>query len=228
MKLFDVYPLFDIDIVSGRGCRVTDSEGQEYLDLYGGHAVVSVGHSHPTVVKAIKQQAEKLIFYSNSVINDLQAQLAERLGKVCGYDDYQLFLVNSGAEANENALKLASFHTGRKRVVAFRKAFHGRTSAAVEATDNPKIVSPINDNGNVTFLPLNDIDAVCSELRKGDVAAVIVEGVQGVGGIRIPSPDFLRVVRGECASSLISTPASGPTSSPWPKASPPDFRWEEC
>lgn len=198
MKLFDVYPLFDIDIVSGRGCRVTDSEGQEYLDLYGGHAVVSVGHSHPTVVKAIKQQAEKLIFYSNSVINDLQAQLAERLGKVCGYDDYQLFLVNSGAEANENALKLASFHTGRKRVVAFRKAFHGRTSAAVEATDNPKIVSPINDNGNVTFLPLNDIDAVCSELRKGDVAAVIVEGVQGVGGIRIPSPDFLRVVREEC------------------------------
>ena len=198
MKLFDVYPLFDIDIVSGRGCRVTDSEGQEYLDLYGGHAVVSVGHSHPTVVKAIKQQAEKLIFYSNSVINDLQAQLAERLGKVCGYDDYQLFLVNSGGEANENALKLASFHTGRKRVVAFRKAFHGRTSAAVEATDNPKIVSPINDNGNVTFLPLNDIDAVCSELRKGDVAAVIVEGVQGVGGIRIPSPDFLRVVREEC------------------------------
>ena len=198
MKLFDVYPLFDIDIVSGRGCRDTDSEGQEYLDLYGGHAVVSVGHSHPTVVKAIKQQAEKLIFYSNSVINDLQAQLAERLGKVCGYDDYQLFLVNSGAEANENALKLASFHTGRKRVVAFRKAFHGRTSAAVEATDNPKIVSPINDNGNVTFLPLNDIDAVCSELRKGDVAAVIVEGVQGVGGIRIPSPDFLRVVREEC------------------------------
>ena len=145
--------------------------------------MVSVGHSHPTVVKAIKQQAEKLIFYSNSVINDLQAQLAERLGKVCGYDDYQLFLVNSGAEANENALKLASFHTGRKRVVAFRKAFHGRTSAAVEATDNPKIVSPINDNGNVTFLPLNDIDAVCSELRKGD---------------RIPSPDFLRVVREEC------------------------------
>ncbi len=198
MKLFDVYPLFNIDIVSGRGCKVYDSEGQEYLDLYGGHAVVSVGHSHPTVVKAIKSQAEKLIFYSNSVINDLQAKFAERLGKACGYDDYQLFLVNSGAEANENALKLASFHTGRKRVVAFNKAFHGRTSAAVEATDNPKIVSPLNDNGNVTFLPLNDIDAVCAELRKGDVAAVIVEGVQGVGGIRIPSADFLRVVREEC------------------------------
>lgn len=198
MKLFDVYPLFNIDIVSGRGCKVYDSEGQEYLDLYGGHAVVSVGHSHPTVVKAIKSQAEKLIFYSNSVINDLQAKFAERLGKACGYDDYQLFLVNSGAEANENALKLASFHTGRKRIVAFSKAFHGRTSAAVEATDNPKIVSPLNDNGNVTFLPLNDIDAVCAELRKGDVVAVIVEGVQGVGGIRIPSADFLRVVREEC------------------------------
>jgi len=198
MKLFDVYPLFNIDIVSGRGCHVYDSEGREYLDLYGGHAVVSVGHSHPTVVKAIKDQAEKLIFYSNSVINDLQAKFAERLGKACGYDDYQLFLVNSGAEANENALKLASFHTGRKRVIAFNKAFHGRTSAAVEATDNPKIVSPLNDNGNVTFLPLNDIDAARAELRKGDAAAVIVEGVQGVGGIRIPSADFLKVLREEC------------------------------
>lgn len=201
MKLFDVYPLFDIDIVKGRGCRVYDAEGQEYLDLYGGHAVVSVGHSHPTVVKAIKEQAEKLIFYSNSVVNDLQARFAERLGKVCGYDDYSLFLVNSGAEANENAIKLASFHTGRKRIIAFKKAFHGRTSAAVEATDNPKICAPVNANGNVTFLPLNDADALCAELRKGDVAAVIVEGVQGVGGIRIPSPDFLRVMREECDST---------------------------
>lgn len=198
MKLFDVYPLFNIDIVSGRGCHVYDSEGREYLDLYGGHAVVSVGHSHPTVVNAIKSQAEKLIFYSNSVVNDLQAKFAERLGKACGYDDYQLFLVNSGAEANENALKLASFHTGRKRVIAFNKAFHGRTSAAVEATDNPKIVSPLNDNGNVTFLPLNDIDAARTELRKGDTAAVIVEGVQGVGGIRIPTADFLKALREEC------------------------------
>lgn len=201
MKLFDVYPLFDIDIVKGRGCRVYDAEGQEYLDLYGGHAVVSVGHSHPTVVKAIKEQAEKLIFYSNSVVNDLQARFAERLGKVCGYDDYSLFLVNSGAEANENAIKLASFHTGRKRIIAFKKAFHGRTSAAVEATDNPKICAPVNANGNVTFLPLNDADALCSELRKGDVAAVIVEGVQGVGGIRIPTADFLRVMREECDST---------------------------
>ncbi len=198
MKLFDVYPLFNIDIVEGRGCRVYDSEGQEYLDLYGGHAVVSVGHSHPTVVKAIKEQAEKLIFYSNSVINDLQVKFAERLGKVCGYDDYQLFLINSGAEANENAIKLASFHTGRKRIIAFKKAFHGRTSAAVEATDNPKINAPVNANGNVTFLPLNDIDAACREIHKGDVAAVIVEGVQGVGGIRIPTADFLRVLREEC------------------------------
>lgn len=201
MKLFDVYPLFDIDIVKGRGCRVYDAEGQEYLDLYGGHAVVSVGHSHPTVVKAIKEQAEKLIFYSNSVVNDLQARFAERLGKVCGYDDYSLFLVNSGAEANENAIKLASFHTGRKRIIAFKKAFHGRTSAAVEATDNPKICAPVNANGNVTFLPLNDADALCAELRKGDVAAVIVEGVQGVGGIRIPTADFLRVMREECDST---------------------------
>ncbi len=198
MKLFDVYPLFDIDIVRGRGCRVYDANGQEYLDLYGGHAVVSVGHSHPTVVNAIKEQAEKLIFYSNSVINDLQSKFAERLGKVCGYDDYCLFLINSGAEANENAIKLASFHTGRKRIVAFRKAFHGRTSATVEATDNPKITAPVNANGNVTFLPLNDIEAVRAELAKGDVAAVIIEGVQGVGGIRIPEAQFLRALREQC------------------------------
>lgn len=198
MNLFDVYPLYDIAIERGKGCRVYDDKGTEYLDLYGGHAVVSVGHCHPLVVAAIKEQASKLMFYSNSVVNPLQQKLAERLGKVCGYPDYQLFLINSGAEANENAIKLASFHTGRKRVVAFDKAFHGRTSMAVEATDNPKIVAPVNDNGHVTFLPLNDIDAVCRELEKGDVAAVIVEGVQGVGGIHIPSSDFLRVVREQC------------------------------
>lgn len=198
MNLFDVYPLFDIEIVKGRGCHVYDNKGTEYLDLYGGHAVVSVGHCHPVVVKAIEKQASQLMFYSNSVINPLQEQLAEKLGRVSGYDDYSLFLVNSGAEANENALKLASFHTGRKRVVAFRRAFHGRTSAAVEVTDNPKIVSPLNANNNVTFLPLNDIDAACAELSKGDVAAVIIEGVQGVGGIRIPDADFLRVLREEC------------------------------
>lgn len=198
MNLFDVYPLFDIEIDRGKGCHVYDNHGTEYLDLYGGHAVISVGHSHPKVIKAINEQASKLMFYSNSVINPLQQKLAEKLGKVSGYDDYQLFLVNSGAEANENALKLASFHTGKSRVIAYGKAFHGRTSAAVEVTDNPKIVSPINDNGHVTFLPLNDIDATINELKKGDVCAVIIEGIQGVGGIRIPSDDFLRVLRQEC------------------------------
>lgn len=198
MKLFDVYPLFDIEIVSGKGCHVYDNNATEYLDLYGGHAVISVGHSHPVVVKAIDEQASRLMFYSNSVINPLQKRLAEKLGKVSGYDDYQLFLVNSGAEANENALKLASFHTGKSRVIAFGKSFHGRTSAAVEVTDNPKIVSPINDNGHVTFLSLGDIEAVAHELSKGDVCAVIIEGIQGVGGIRIPSDDFLRLLREEC------------------------------
>lgn len=195
MKLFDVYPLFDIDIVKGRGCNIFDAEGREYLDLYGGHAVISVGHSHPAYVKAICDQAHNLCFYSNSVINSLQKKLAERLGRISGYDDYALFLINSGAEANENALKLASFHTGRRRVIAFDKAFHGRTSAAVEATDNPKIVAPINSNSNVTFLTFNSLDRVEAELAKGDVAAVIVEGIQGVGGIRIASDEFLRGLR---------------------------------
>ncbi len=195
MKLFDVYPLFDIEIVKGRGCRTYDADGQEYLDLYGGHAVISVGHSHPHYVKALADQASDLVFYSNSVINSLQQRLADKLGKASGYDDYQLFLVNSGAEANENALKLASFHTGRRRVIAFGKAFHGRTSAAVEATDNPKIIAPVNANGNVTFCPLDDIDAVKAELAKGDVAAVIIEGIQGVGGVRVPADDFMRQLR---------------------------------
>lgn len=195
MKLFDVYPLFDIDIVRGRGCAIFDSNGQEYLDLYGGHAVISVGHSHPYYVDALCRQAGELCFYSNSVINSLQKKLADKLGKACGYDDYQLFLINSGAEANENALKLASFHTGRSRVIAFGKAFHGRTSAAVEATDNPKIVAPINANNHVTFLPFNELEAVEAELSKGDVAAVIVEGIQGVGGVRIASDEFLQGLR---------------------------------
>lgn len=195
MKLFDVYPLFDIEIVKGRGCKTSDAAGQEYLDLYGGHAVISVGHSHPHYIKALADQAQNLVFYSNSVINSLQQRLADKLGKASGYDDYQLFLINSGAEANENALKLASFHTGKRRVIAYSKAFHGRTSAAVEATDNPKIVSPINDNGHVTFLPLGDIEATRRELAKGDVAAVIVEGIQGVGGVRIPADDFMRELR---------------------------------
>lgn len=198
MKLFDVYPLFDIEIVKGKGCYTYDAEGNEYLDLYGGHAVISVGHSHPHYLKALNEQASKLVFYSNSVVNGLQQRLAEKLGKVSGYDDYQLFLINSGAEANENALKLASFYTGKSRVLAFGKAFHGRTSLAVEATDNPKIVAPINANNHVTFLPLNDLEAVKAEVEKNDVCAVIIEGIQGVGGIRIPTPEFLNGVRDLC------------------------------
>lgn len=198
MKLFDVYPLFDIEIVRGNGCYTYDSAGTEYLDLYGGHAVISVGHSHPHYVHAIKEQAAKLVFYSNSVVNSLQQRLADKLGRISGYDDYQLFLINSGAEANENALKLASFHTARRRIISFAKSFHGRTSLAVEVTDNPRIVSPVNNNGNVTFLPLGDIYAVRAELGKGDVSAVIIEGIQGVGGIQVPSNEFLQQLREEC------------------------------
>lgn len=198
MKLYDVYPLFDIEIEKGEGCYTYDTEGTKYLDLYGGHAVISVGHSHPHYLKALNEQASKLVFYSNSVINSLQQKLADKLGKISGYDDYQLFLINSGAEANENALKLASFYNGKKRVIAFDKAFHGRTSLAVEATDNPKIVAPINANGHITFVPLNDIEAVKAELAKGDVSAVIIEGIQGVGGIRIPDADFMKALREEC------------------------------
>ena len=198
MNLYPVYPLFDIDIVKGRGCRVWDNAGREYLDLYGGHAVISIGHCHPHYVEAISRQAERLGFYSNSVVNDLQTRLAERLGPACGYDDYRLFLVNSGAEANENALKLASFHTGRRRILAARQAFHGRTSLAVEATDNPRIAAPVNQGGHVTFLPLNDLSAFEAELAKGDVAAVIVEAIQGVGGIRLATPDFMQGLRRAC------------------------------
>lgn len=201
MQLYPVYPLFDINIVKGKGCHVWDSEGQEYLDLYGGHAVISIGHCHPHYVEKLTQQLNTLGFYSNSVINRLQEQLAERLGKACGYDNYQLFLVNSGAEANENALKLASFHTGRKRILAASKAFHGRTSLAVEATDNPKLVAPVNANGHVQFLPLNDLEAFQSELAKGDVAAVIVECIQGVGGIRLATSEFMQGLRKACSEN---------------------------
>lgn len=201
MQLYPVYPLFDINIVKGEGCHVWDSEGQEYLDLYGGHAVISIGHCHPHYVEKLTQQLNTLGFYSNSVINHLQEQLAERLGKACGYDNYQLFLVNSGAEANENALKLASFHTGRKRILAASKAFHGRTSLAVEVTDNPKIVAPVNANGHVQFLPLNDLEAFQSELAKGDVAAVIVECIQGVGGIRLATSEFMQGLRKACSEN---------------------------
>lgn len=198
MKLFDVYPLFDVNIVKGKGCHVWDDKGQKYLDLYGGHAVISIGHAHPHYVEAISRQVATLGFYSNSVINKLQQEVADRMGALCGYDDYQLFLINSGAEANENALKLASFHNGRTRVVSFSKAFHGRTSLAVEVTDNPKILAPINDNGHVVYLPLNDMEAMKAELAKGDVCAVIIEGIQGVGGIQLPTTEFMKAIREEC------------------------------
>ena len=198
MELFDVYPLFDIAIDHGKGCHVWDEEGQEYLDLYGGHAVISVGHAHPHYVEAISNQVAKLGFYSNSVQNPLQKEFAKRLGKACGYEDYQLFLINSGAEANENALKLSSFYNGRTRVLSLEKAFHGRTSLAVEVTNNPKIIAPINANGHVTYLPINDLPAWEAELSKGDVCAVILECIQGVGGIRMVSKEFLQGIRALC------------------------------
>jgi len=198
MKLFDVYPLFDVNIVKGKGCKVWDENGQEYLDLYGGHAVISIGHSHPHYIEKVTEQLNKIGFYSNSVINKLQVELAERLGKICGYDDYQLFLINSGAEANENALKLASFKTGNTRVLSCEKAFHGRTSLAVEVTNNPKIIAPINDNGHVTYLPLNDLPVWEAELQKGGVAAVILECIQGVGGIKMATPEFAQGLAAAC------------------------------
>ena len=198
MNLFDVYPLFNIEIVKGQGCHVWDAEGTKYLDLYGGHAVISVGHSHPSYVKAITEQVQNLGFYSNSVINSLQQKLADKLGKACDYDDYALFLVNSGAEANENAMKLASFHNGKKRIVSFRQSFHGRTSAAVRVTDNPKLIAPVNEMLPVTYVKLNDADAVEAELKKGDVSSVIIEAIQGVGGIQMSDDKFLQDLRDLC------------------------------
>ena len=198
MNLYDVYPLMNVTIDRGQGCKVWDDKGQEYLDLYGGHAVISIGHCHPHYVEMMTNQLNKLGFYSNSVINPLQQQLAERLGKACGYEDYQLFLVNSGAESNENALKLASFYNGRTRVLSAEKAFHGRTSLAVEATANPKIIAPINANGHVTYLPLNDIEPWRKEIEKDDVCAVIIECIQGVGGIRMVTADFLKELAAIC------------------------------
>ena len=201
MDLYNVYPLFDVNIVKGEGCKVWDDKGTEYLDLYGGHAVISIGHAHPHYVQSISSQVQKLGFYSNSVINTLQSAVAEKLGRLSGYEDYSAFFVNSGAEANENALKLASFTNGRTRVISFKKSFHGRTSLAVEVTDNAKIIAPINSNNHTTYLPLNDIEAVRAELAKGDVAAVIIEGIQGIGGIVVPQPEFLQQLQQECAAT---------------------------
>ena len=198
MKLFDVYPLYDVNIVRGRDTRVWDEKGQEYMDLYGGHAVISIGHAHPHYVQALSQQAARLGFYSNSVINELQRRLAEKISEISGLEDYAFFMCNSGAEANENAIKLASFATGRDRVVAFEHAFHGRTSEAVAVTDNPKIVAPANDTQKRTFVPLNDLQAVRAALQGGDVCAVIVEGIQGVGGLGMPTAEFMQALEREC------------------------------
>lgn len=198
MNLFDVYSLFDVVPERAEGCRVWDKNGTEYLDLYGGHAVISIGHSHPHYIEAITEQLHKIAFYSNSVINPLQEELAAKLGEFCGYPDYSLFLDNSGAESNENAMKLASFHTGKDRIVAFRHSFHGRTSGAVAVTDNPAIVSPFNASHKVTFCDLEDVAAVEQALRGGDVAGVIIEGIQGCGGINIPSDGFMKELERLC------------------------------
>lgn len=190
MKLFDVYPLYDVTPVSAQGSVVTDNKGQDYLDLYGGHAVISIGHSHPTYVAKLKDQLDRIGFYSNAIQNPIQEELARKLGQLSGCGDYNLFLCNSGAEANENALKLASFQTGRSRVIAFNNAFHGRTSAAVAVTDNEKINAPINKQQKVTFLHFEDLDGLTTEISKGDVCAVILETIQGVGGLDMPSQEF--------------------------------------
>ena len=191
MKLFDVYSLYDIALVKAEGCHVWDLQGKKYLDLYGGHAVISIGHSHPHYVSLITEQLGKIGFYSNSIYNPLQQELADKLGNLSGYADYQLFLCNSGAEANENAIKLASFTTGRKKIISYKKGFHGRTSAAVAITDNPKIIAPVNETENAVILPFNDLNATETQLKTGKVAAVIIEGIQGVGGINIPDEQFI-------------------------------------
>ena len=198
MNLFDVYPLWDIEPVKGLDTTLWDKNGEVYTDLYGGHAVISVGHCHPYYVQMLSEQLGKLGFYSNAVQNSLQKELATKLGRVSGYDDYALFLCNSGAEANENALKVASFHTGKAKVLAFRKAFHGRTSGALAATDNPKIQAPFNATQNIVFAPLNDLEAVDTELSRGGFAAVIIEGIQGVAGIYEPTDEFINGLRTLC------------------------------
>lgn len=198
MHLFDVYTLFDIEPVEGKGSYVYTEDGTEYLDLYGGHAVISIGHSHPKYVDAIKNQVSRLSFYSNSVKNTLQQELAKKIGELSGYQDYAVFFCNSGAEANENAMKLASFITGRKKILAFEKAFHGRTSGAVAATDNLKIQSPFNKTDNIEFVAINDEKAIKEKLSSQEFAAVIIEGIQGVAGIHLPSDEFLKILRKEC------------------------------
>ncbi|NEM98754.1 aspartate aminotransferase family protein [Pontibacter burrus] len=200
MNLFDVYPVFDINPIRGQGCYIWDDKGTRYLDLYGGHAVISIGHSHPHYVKRIARQLYDIGFYSNSVQMPMQEELAAKLGELSGYPDYSLFLCNSGAEANENAIKLASFQTGRKKIIAFKGAFHGRTSAAVAATDNPSIIAPVNETDNVVFLPLNNLDSFAQALNEygSELAAVIVEGIQGVGGVHMPEPTFLKAVEAGC------------------------------
>lgn len=199
MKPFDVYPLYDIKPVRAEGSYLYDEKGQKYTDLYGGHAVISVGHSHPHYIRRISEQLNNIAFYSNSVLNDLQTELAEKLGKISGYADYSLFLCNSGAEANENAIKLASFHNKRKKIIAFERSFHGRTEAAVSITDNPAIISPANQRENVVFLPLNDLEALEKEIRKGDICAVVVEGIQGWSGIYEPTVEFLQTAQKLCS-----------------------------
>ncbi|WP_026978666.1 aspartate aminotransferase family protein [Flavobacterium tegetincola] len=200
MKSFDVYSVFDIEITKASGADLWDLNGKKYLDLYGGHAVISVGHSHPKYVSSITKQLNAIAFYSNSVVINLQNELAKKLGRLSGYDDYDLFLCNSGAEANENAFKLASFQNGRKKIIAFKSGFHGRTSLAVAATDNPKIVAAVNQNENITFLPINDFEAIRKEINE-TICAVIIEGIQGVGGINIPNTDFLQKLRALCTES---------------------------
>jgi Ornithine/acetylornithine aminotransferase len=201
MVLFKVYTQWPVEPVKGKGCRLWDAAGTEYLDFYGGHAVISIGHCHPTYVKMMEEQVEKIGFYSNAALNSLQTRLADEMGQMCGYPHYSLFLCNSGAEANENAMKLASFHNGRAKILAFGKAFHGRTSGAVEVTDNPKIRSPFNSTDKVTFVPLNDIDAARKELETGLYAAAIIEGIQGVAGILVPQDSFLQELRKACSET---------------------------
>ncbi|MDR1373259.1 MAG: aminotransferase class III-fold pyridoxal phosphate-dependent enzyme [Dysgonamonadaceae bacterium] len=201
MNFFDVYPRWQIEPVKAKGCRIYDSNGVEYLDFYGGHAVISIGHSHPRYVEALTEQLSRIGFYSNAVINSLQNEYAEKLGALSGYPEYSLFMVNSGAEANENALKLASFHNGRKKVVSFKNSFHGRTAAAVEVTDNPKYRAPLNSEMEVVFLPFGDIEAVRETLAAADVSSVIIEGIQGIGGIQVPPPEFLQELQQICKTA---------------------------